>query len=252
MGTFLGLLVRQITRRRLQRKLERMERLNVLERERARIAQDIHDDVGASLASIAMLSQPPRAELLTPERATQMLAGIYSVTKEITRSLDEIVWAVDPRHDTLDSLADYLSRFAQQFLSQAGIRCRLNMPIEVPAWPLPAEVRHNLFLAFKEALNNAVKHAHASEVRLSLGLHDQGFSLVVEDNGKGMSGTDSPPNSERVSSGNGLGNMRQRLERVGGQCTISSDSAGTRVSLALPIPSSVKHQATGTDKPSTD
>ena len=90
---------------------------------------------------------------------------IYRTARELTRAMDEIVWAVNPKHDTLDSLVTYLGRFAQTFLSAPEIRCRLDVPLSVPAWALTAEIRHHVFLAFKEALNNVVKHARASEVR---------------------------------------------------------------------------------------
>ena len=87
--------------------------------------------------------------------------------------MGEIVWAVNPQHDTLDSLATYLQKFAQSFLQTANLRCRLDLPMELPSWTVNAEVRHNLYLAFKEALNNVVKHAAASEVRISLHLEEQ-------------------------------------------------------------------------------
>ncbi len=213
---------RHLTRRRMQRQIERMERQHEIERERARIAQDIHDDVGASLSRIAMLSQPARGELAEPERAAAMLGRIYSTAREVTRALDEIVWAVDPRHDTLDSLVDYMGRFAQDFLAAANVRCRLDLPIDVPAWPLSAETRHNLFLAFKEALNNAVKHAAASEVRIALHLQPDSFVLTVRDNGRGLdSEKPDAARTDRATSGNGLLNMKRRLARIGGRCEIS-------------------------------
>ena len=100
--------------------------------------------------------------------------------------MDEIVWAVNPRHDTLDSLASYLSRFAQDFLSAADIRCRLELPLQLPALPLRAEVRHNLFLAFKEALHNTVKHAAASKVRIGLSMEPARLIVSIEDDGRGL------------------------------------------------------------------
>ena len=231
----IALLARYLTRRHMQRKIEKMEREHEIERERARIAQDIHDDVGASLSRIAMLSQPGRRDLAEPERTAAMLSRIFTTAREVTRSLDEIVWAVDPRHDTLDSLVDYMGRFAQEFLTTANLRCRLDLPVEVPAWPLTAEVRHNLFLAFKEALNNAVRHAAASEVRISLRLHPDSFELVVKDNGRGFDrGHSEWADPDRLAAGNGLANMKKRLARIGGRCEISSETgAGTSVSLIL-------------------
>jgi DNA-binding NarL/FixJ family response regulator/signal transduction histidine kinase/ligand-binding sensor domain-containing protein len=232
-----ALLVRTITRRRMQRRIEQMERQHELERERARIAQDIHDDVGASLSRIAMLSQPARRDLAEPERSAAMLARIYATAREVTRSLDEIVWAVDPRHDTLDSLVDYMGRFAQEYLTAAGLRCRLDLPVVVPASPLTAETRHNLFLAFKEALHNAVKHAAATQVRISLRLQADSFELMVQDNGQGFD--PAKPGSavpERLAPGNGLANMRKRLARIGGRCEIdSAPGEGTNVSLIVAL-----------------
>jgi len=230
-----GFLVRNLTRRRMQRRIEQMERQHEIERERARIAQDIHDDVGASLSRIAMLSQPGSRDLAAPERSAAMLARIYSTAHEVTRSLDEIVWAVDPRHDTLDSLVDYMGTFAQEYLTTADLRCRLDLPVQVPTWPLTAEVRHNLFLAFKEALHNAAKHAGASQVRIALKLQRDSFELVVKDNGRGFD----PPSSkstefERPPAGNGLANMRKRLARIGGRCEVSSvKGEGTTVSFVV-------------------
>ncbi len=226
-------LARFVTRRRMQRKIDQMQRQHEIERERARIAQDIHDDVGASLSRIAMLSQPAQHELAEPERAAAMLSSIYTTAREVTRSLDEIVWAVDPRHDTLDSLVDYMGKFAQTFLASSSLRCRLDLPVDVPAWPLTTEVRHNLFLAFKEALNNAAKHAHATEVRISFRLHPDSFVLEIKDNGQGLATSPAGRAPDRISSGHGLPNMRERLKRIGGRCEISSDDGGTSVSFIV-------------------
>ncbi len=233
--TVVTVFVRYLTRRRMHRQMEEMERRHTLERERARIAQDIHDDVGASLSRIAMLSQPTRSQLAEPERAAAVLSRIYSTAREVTRALDEIVWAINPRHDTLDSLVDYMGRFAQDFLASANVRCRLDLPVVVPAWPLTAETRHNLFLAFKEALNNALKHAAATEIRISFSLRSDSFVLMVEDNGRGFDpGRSDSNDSGRLSSGNGLLNMEKRLARLGGRCELASEiGQGTRVSLIV-------------------
>ncbi|OQB90903.1 MAG: Sensor histidine kinase LiaS [Verrucomicrobia bacterium ADurb.Bin122] len=227
---------RHISRRRMQRKIERMERQHEIERERARIAQDIHDDLGASLSRIAMLSQPGRGALTEPAHTTAMLARIYNTARDLTRSLDEIVWAVDPKHDTLDSLVDYMGKYAHDFLITANVRCRLDLPIDVPPWPLTAEARHNLFLAFKEALNNAVRHSSCDEVRISLALHADSFELVVHDNGHGIepASNEAPAPGGRIASGNGLQNMRKRIARIGGRFEISSQAgAGTTVSFTV-------------------
>jgi signal transduction histidine kinase len=230
------------TRRRVRRKLEQLEQQRAFERERARIARDIHDDLGASLTRITLLSQSVRSELESGHRAGADLDQIYTTARELTRSMDEIVWAVNPQHDTLDSLVNYLGRFAQHFLAAAGIRCRLDAPLDLPALPLTAEIRHNVFLAFKEALHNVVKHAKATEVRLSLELRSEGFTLVIADNGRGFTwppGQEppaAPADGQRLVSGNGLTNMQKRLEEIGGGCGWdTAPGEGTRAKLVVVV-----------------
>jgi signal transduction histidine kinase len=186
-----------------------------------------------------MLSQSARSEL-DHSGAASDLDRIYDTARELTRAMDEIVWAVNPEHDTLDSLATYLGKFAQDFLAAAHIKCRLDVPMQLPAWPLTAEIRHNLFLAFKEALNNAVKHAHTSEVWISLSINGMGFTLQLEDKGCGFTQNTarngSPGDSARLSSGYGLVNMRRRLAEIGGRCEIqSTPGTGTRVAFVVPV-----------------
>jgi ligand-binding sensor domain-containing protein/signal transduction histidine kinase len=235
-----GGVVLLVTRHRLQLKLERVERQRVLERERTRIAKDIHDDLGASLTQITMLSQTAAKELEHPEKAAQHLNQIFGAARASTHALDEIVWAVNPKHDSLDSMATYLVKFAQQFLGPSGVRCRLEMPLEFPSWLLTAEVRHNLFLAYKEALNNVVKHAAAAEVRISLELHASSFSLCVADDGRGFDLQSRIPeklqDAERLGGGNGLTNMRRRLEEIGGSFEIETSPAkGTKVAFVVRV-----------------
>jgi len=227
------------SRRRLQRKLERIGRERELERERARIAQDIHDDLGASLTRIGMLSQSAVGDLDDPPRATANLNQIYDTARDLTRAMDEIVWAVNPRHDTLESLTNYIARFAHDFLSAAQIRCRLDAPTRVPELTVRSEIRHNLFLAFKETLNNAVKHSGANEVRVTLELAPGGFKVLVVDNGAGFDPKKSiaAPASDRLVSGYGITGIQRRLEQVGGRVEIqSSTGEGTRVELFVPLP----------------
>lgn len=226
------------SRRRLRRKLDRIARERELERERARIAQDIHDDLGASLTRIGMLSQSAVGDLDDPPRAILNLNQIYDTARDLTRAMDEIVWAVNPRHDTLESLTNYIARFAHDFLSAAQIRCRLDAPTRVPELAVRSEIRHNLFLAFKETLNNAVKHSGANEVLVTLELAPGGFKVVVSDNGSGFDPQKSAsPAGNRLVSGYGVAGIRTRLEQVGGRVEIQSTRGeGTRVGLFVPLP----------------
>lgn len=229
------------SRRRMHRKLERIAREHELERERSRIAQDIHDDLGASLTRIGMLSEPAAGEMNGAPQAAANLSQIHTTTGELTRAMDEIVWAVNPRHDTLESLTNYISRFAQDFLGTAHIRCRLALPLEVPELSVRSEVRHNLFLAVKETLHNAVKHSGANEVRVTLQFVPGGFRLIVTDNGAGFDPKRVNRGSEinRPAPGNGLRNLRSRLAQINGRSEIhSAPGEGTRVEFFVPLPDS--------------
>jgi signal transduction histidine kinase len=245
-----------IARRRMRRKLERLEHQRVVERERTRIARDIHDNLGANLTRISLLSQSAQGELHHPGQAAAQLNRIYDTARELTRALDEIVWAVNPEHDTLDSLANYLGKFAQEFLGSLAIRCRLDFPVQLSQWPVTAEVRHNLFLAFKEALNNVVKHAASSEVSISLTVQTDSFVLAIRDDGRGFSPAapvlPTRPEPDRIAHGHGLANMRRRLEKIGGRCEIQSASGlGTEVKFIV-LTSSDQHLAPRLNPPTPE
>jgi ligand-binding sensor domain-containing protein/signal transduction histidine kinase len=218
------------TRRRMRRRLEALQRERAIERERARIARDIHDELGSNLTRITMLSEPARQE----DRSGQ----VYEIARELTRTMDEIVWAVNPAHDTLEGLVNYLEKFAQDFLAAGHVRCRLDLPIDLPPWALTAETRHNLFLALKEALHNCLKHAGASEVRIALRIEPEAFVLSVEDNGRGFDPNDTElprAAANRFAPGNGLENMRRRLAAIGGGCEIEA-APGRGVSVRFVVP----------------
>jgi signal transduction histidine kinase len=184
-----------------------------------------------------MLSESARSGLDDSRQVAGHLDQIHNTARELTRAMSEVVWAVNPRHDTLDSVAAYLEEFGQNLLRTAGIRCKMDMPSQFPARVITAEVRHNLFLAFKEALHNAIKHSGASEVRISLAVKPAAFILTVEDNGNKfasetlLAGT---PHGQPQGSGNGLANMRQRLAEIGGRCEIERASGkGTKVTFTV-------------------
>ena len=234
-----GSLVWFETRRRLQQKLALLEQKRAIANERARIASDMHDDLGSQLTRISMLSETARSGIHDTTVASDSLKQIYDTARGLTRAMDEIVWAVNPKRDTMDSLVSYLEKFALDFLGAAGIRCRLELPLEYPSWTPNSEVRHNLFLAFKESLNNTAKHAGADLVQISLEVSESDYKLTVQDNGRGFTAPADlvVPSTigERLSSGNGLGNMCRRMERINGRCEIySSPGHGTKVTLIVP------------------
>jgi signal transduction histidine kinase/ligand-binding sensor domain-containing protein len=229
--------VRFVVTRKLQRKLQQLRQQRAIERERERIAKDIHDDLGAGLTQIMLQSALARRE---PEEQIQThLAQISGTARELVGAMDEIVWAINPENDTLDGLVTYAGKFVQEYVTQAGLRCRLDLPAQLPSLVLSAETRHNLYLAIKEALNNAVKHAQASEICFLLKMQPSGFSFVIKDDGRGFvpGGAEMPSaDSSRVSSGHGLRNQVERLEKIGGACVIRSDPGkGTEVELTVMI-----------------
>lgn len=225
-----ALVVRAWSHRRLRRRLEQLEQSSVLERERARIAQNIHDDLGSGLTRISLLTQ---SAAVNDGRA--QLDKIYNTVSELTQSMDEIVWAVNPKHDDLEGLANYLVEFAQGFLQDAGIRCRVLLPEFLPAATLTTQSRHHLFMGCKEALNNIAKHAQASEVSLQLSVAGTRLVIVITDNGHGFVVPVMAPDSTRAGTGNGLANMHARLAALGGTCEISSSPAGTMVTFTAPL-----------------
>jgi signal transduction histidine kinase/streptogramin lyase len=223
--------VRYLSFQRLRTQVQRLEQESVLHAERARIARDIHDDLGASLTQIALLSDLTRQDLGQPAIAEQHVGKVAAQARQVIKTLDEIVWAVNPRNDTLTHLLDYIGQFAVDFLSAAEIRCRVDFPENPPERVVAGEDRHNLFLVIKEALNNVVKHAHASEVWLRAQVTPEGLSLSVEDNGHGLD----PAGKDAWA--DGLLNMRQRLSAIGGTLEVASDPGkGATVFVCFPWP----------------
>jgi signal transduction histidine kinase len=232
-GMFVG---RVVASQRLKRRLADLERAHSLERERARIARDLHDEIGAGLTEIAMQADAVRSEMqgLASADALHYTDGICRTAVDLVRSVDAIVWAVNPAHDTLDRFAAYLLQSTEQFLDASGLSMRFDVPARLPPLPLDGTVRHRLFLAVREALNNAVKHAGAGTVTLSLRQEGGRLEVEVMDDGRGFD----PGAALLGADHDGLANMRQRMQEIGGTCSITSQSgAGTRVRLALPYPS---------------
>ncbi len=227
----LSLSVRHFVVRRMRREMERLERQRAVERDRARIAQDIHDDLGAGLTRIGLESEMACRE--QPEKARARLGQIADMAHGLTHRIDEIVWAVDPQRDTLSGFMDYAAAYAEDFLRPAGLRCRFDVPSPMPALHVEAETRYNLFLGLKEALNNVVKHASATEVLIGLIPGKNGFTLVLEDNGRGLH-ENGLSDAHRVIGGHGIGNLEKRLQAVGGRCVIHSpEGRGTRIEMSV-------------------
>lgn len=228
-----GGVVRGIEKRKTQRHLRRMEQEQALQRERARIAEDLHDDLGSSLARISLLSGLITADTQHPGQIETHARNISQSADETVRALEEIVWAVRPGSDSLQSLVEYIAHFASELFDEAPTRCRLDLPHDLPNRRLPPEMRHNIFLIVKEALTNVFRHAAAQEVQVRATATAASLEIVVQDNGKGF-----VQHSLLGDLGHhGLSNMRRRAEAVGGRLTTESmPGNGTTIRIAVEFP----------------
>ena len=216
-------------RRRHQIQIERFRSQQAILTERARIAQDLHDDLGATLTQISWLSSTTGAEPSGSEDSQNQLSEIRRKSQQMVRAIDEIVWAVNPKNDCLSQVIAYICQFAQDLLGPARMRCRIDLEEPLPEHALDSVIRHNLFLVLKEALHNAARHSHGGEVWLRVSTMPGGIRFVVEDDGIGL-----PPSVE--TGGDGMGNMRHRAGSLGAKLEFTPrPGGGTRVTLEVPL-----------------
>ena len=219
-----------ISTAKLKRQLRAHRQKELLEKERARIARDLHDQLGANLTQVALLGELAEADKHLPDEVELHAQQIYTTARDTTRSLDEIVWALNSANDTLESLTNYACKYAQDYFALAGVSYRAELPTQLPPTPILPEVRHNVFLAYKEAVNNVVKHAQATEARVKLQLEPGRFILSVTDNGCGLG--DLSLKQLR----NGMKNMRKRLADVHGEIEIlPGEAGGTVIRFSVPL-----------------
>ncbi len=230
--------VRIVVKRKLHRRLKLLEQERALERERTRIAQDLHDEMGAKLCRISFLSEHARRGDLPARELKDQITSISDASREVLHSLDEIVWAVNPQNDTLEHVASYIGQYAQEYFQMTGIRCELDIPAQLPAYPFSSQMRHHLFLAAHEALTNILKHAGATQTKISVVINDATFTIRISDNGKGfdVAAVESKTEPGSATAGDGLVNMRRRLTDIGGQYRIESvPGQGTTVTFVIPL-----------------
>lgn len=220
---------RYVVWQRVRRKLEQLEQQHLLEKERTRIARDMHDDLGARLTEILLLGEWAKKSKANPGQVETQIDRICWAVRDISRNLNALIWAVNPRNDSVDNLADYFCKYAEQFLGSSSIRFRVDAPVDFPRAPVSSEVRHNLFLVVKEALNNVVKHSSASQVQLRFRTGAL-LSISIEDDGRGFQ----PPAVSEC--GNGLQNMAKRMREIGGTFELTSQpGGGARIRLEIPL-----------------
>jgi len=232
-GAGIALTARRLEKVKAQRRFERQHQAHLVELERARIARDFHDDIGACLTHVIVLSELVKGDKEQPKQVEAYASKIGESARNAVHELRTIIWAANPRNDTLDGLVQYISQYADNFFQATPISCHLDLPAEVPALPLTAEVRHNLFMVVKEALHNILKHSQATEARLRLTLQAGVLELGVADNGRGFDVHRFGPDHS-----GGLANMRHRLQAIGASLTIQSrPGAGTSIIARLPYAS---------------
>ncbi|MDB6015923.1 MAG: hypothetical protein JWR19_412 [Pedosphaera sp.] len=217
-------------RRRHRLVVERLEHQRALELERNRIARDLHDDLGVGLTEIGLLGDLAGTSSELPPPSRERLQEITGRARTLAASLDEIVWAINPANDTSQSLVDYFFPYAQKLLGSAGIRCRLEVIEPLPKGSLRAEDRHEFFHAYKEALNNIIRHSGATQAQVNMSAEEGSLLIHIADNGCGLEDTAGKGGHH------GLAGMRERLLRLGGRCEITGSAGnGTTVLFIIPV-----------------
>lgn len=212
---------------------QQVEHQRLMEQERARIAHDLHDELGADITEISMLATRVQGNHGSDKEAREFLAQLTDKAKQMVAKLEEIVWAMDPQHDSLGALVSYLTFFADRFLGLASIKLMIETSDDAASLTVDARIRHQLFLVFKEALANVVRHSGATEVRVSIRVESRTLHLVVADNGGGLRGPDPTSGAHE-----GIANMRRRVQKLGGRFEIAGEPGrGTTVKFSMPLDS---------------
>ncbi|HEU4717562.1 MAG TPA: two-component regulator propeller domain-containing protein, partial [Bacteroidia bacterium] len=220
-------IVRREATRKMRVRILQLEKLRAIEKERNRISRDMHDDLGSGLTKIAILSEVAKKQVVN-DSAKKQIDTISESARNLVDNLNEIVWALNPENDNLQNLVAYIREYADHYLETFGIAFHCETPAEIPAVHLSEEKRRFLFLVVKESLHNIVKHANATKVETLFSFADGKISIVIGDNGKGFEISEARP------MGNGLKNMRKRMESIGGMYTIASEPGkGTRTEINL-------------------
>jgi len=228
-GLLLVLIVRKWSQHHLRQRLQRLERDQALEQERARIARDLHDDLGGRLTALQLLAaRLPRA---APKDLPEGLQLLAERAHRLNSDVHGIVWLMTPRESSLQNLAEFLRRYASELFKNTQIHCETDDPEGVPAHPISPDAQHHVFFVAKEALTNVLKHAEASQVQVDFACDQRCFRCTIRDNGHGFDP------ARTALDGNGLRNMQTRLREIKGELHVASTPGeGTTVTISLPIP----------------
>jgi ligand-binding sensor domain-containing protein/two-component sensor histidine kinase len=215
----------------------RVTRLLELERVRTRIATDLHDDIGSSLSQIAILSEVANRQVdRTNPQLAAPLNDIAGISRELVDSMSDIVWAIDPEQDRFGDLVHRMRRFASDVFSPRDIRLEFQSPALEQDLQMGADLRRQIFLIFKEAVHNVLRHSGATEVNIDFQIEHGWLILKIADNGWGF-------DLLRDHEGHGLRSMRERARNAGGEIEITSSPRGTVVVLRVPVGRRMVHRA---------
>lgn len=202
----------------------------VVQRERSRIARDIHDDLTAWLARLVVLGERTQQQLPADSAARSQVGEMCENGRSLLSSLNQTIWVINSQRDTLPDLVSYVCRYAESFFQPTPIRCRFDIEENLPALPCDMGVRRNLFLAIKEAMNNVLRHSGASEVHVRIHRTSDALVVSIEDDGHGFDLAHA--DAQR----NGLANMRSRAEEAGGSFEVAGNhGTGCRVTFRVPL-----------------
>jgi signal transduction histidine kinase/ligand-binding sensor domain-containing protein len=226
-GTYFGV----ASRIRKKRQIAELERQIALNEQRKRIARDLHDELGASLTQIAQLTADVEEAPGDPELRLAQNQRIAALAEEAVANIGEIVWANNPRYDTIEDLVAFLREYAARYLGATALEYHLLFPQELPCRAASGLFRRHLLAVLKEGLHNVIKHSGAQIVEVHLELDVQGLELAIRDDGVGIA-ADTPSRF-----GNGLTNMRERAAELGGTCEVTTGSGpGTKLRFKVPLP----------------
>jgi two-component sensor histidine kinase len=230
LSIMVGIGMYYIVRRKIRDEILHYERQRELEHERLRIARDIHDDLGARVTQISLASAMAQINPTYPEQARADFEYVSQMARDLVTALYETVWVVTPSNDNLKELGNYLFQISNKLFARTQCHCRFYVDGLSQETTISSHVRHNICMAVKEALNNIIKHANASEAGIRIAYKCNLLTVLIQDNGCGFQ-------AEQKFTGSGLVNLKRRLSDIGGKCSIKSElGQGTTIELRLTIP----------------
>jgi signal transduction histidine kinase len=219
--------IRTIARRKYEKQLYVFENERNLSLERTRIADEMHDDVGADLSNLLLKIRMDEIKLA--EKGGTNLVGIRIATSNIIKKMDEIIWSLNAQKDTVEGLVNFIAKYHQEVINSNKMTGKLKMPSQIPIKSIGAELKRDIFLTVKEVINNTLKHANANELNLMIEIREKAIELNIKDNGIGF-------NQDKNYVGNGLKNIHKRTLKNSGSINIkSSEKMGTEIKLSFPL-----------------